>query len=462
MRSVHHVTLAVLAALAVVLPRCVPAQGGPIDLAEALRRADEAGFANRRARAAVATQRAATIAALRGVLPTMRIEAGIARTTDPIGAFGTLLRQRAITQQDFEPTRLNYPSAVTNHLGGLVFEQPLFNADAWVGRRAAAQAHDAASATAAWTLTGQRVEVIRAYYGAVLAAEKLATLGVALQAAREHLRFAETLARNGVVTSADAMLAGVKAGDIETQLVAAKGELAIARLAFATVLGTPDDETLTLPSRLPAADALRRFAQRSDTSMIAGRQDVRAANAGANAAAMDVRRARSLYVPRLNGFARYDWNSALRPFDGQKNWTVGVMASWTPFAGASEIGDRLASEGRLREAEAMRDGAVAESALDLARAESRWSVNLARLDIVERMVRQSTDAQRIVARRYEGGLGTIAELLDAQAAATQAQLTLVAARFDVIIATAERLRARGLDPATLRVLDDLAPDADAR
>lgn len=441
----------------VLAGRETSAQGSRLTLADALRRADAASFANRGARALADAQGANTVAALRGVLPTVRTEAGWVRTTDPIGAFGTNLRQRTITQQDFDPGRLNYPSAITNYQGGLVLEQPLLNADAWAGRRAARRAHEAATASASWTEVGTRVDVIRAYYGALLATEKVATLTVAMHAAREHVRLAESMARNGVVTTSDAMLASVKAGEVEVQLVAASGDAATARLALATVLGTPADTAYTLPSLLPDAPLVRRVAQQSDGGATVDRHDVRAARAGAEAAASDAQRARSLYLPRLNSFARYDWNSSLRPFGGDYNWTVGVMATWTPFAGASEIGERLATDGRLRAAEAARDGADAQAMLDIARAESAWRVALARLDIVERMVRQGTDARRIVTRRYEGGLAPVVELLDAQAAETQSLLAYSGARYEVIVATAERLRARGLDPSALRALEDHAP-----
>ena len=136
-------------------------------------------------------QRAQAIAPLKGVLPSVRFDAGFMRTTDPIGAFGTTLRQRTITQQDFDPRRLNYPAAANNYTGAMVLEQPLFNADALVGRRAATRAGDAARATADWSSIATRVDVIRAYYGAVLATEKVSMLETAVRAARAHVKQAE-------------------------------------------------------------------------------------------------------------------------------------------------------------------------------------------------------------------------------------------------------------------------------
>lgn len=447
----------VAGAAAFYAPAIARAQGAAptLRLADALERADRSAYGNRAQSATADAQRAQALLPLKGILPTVRFDAGYMRTTDPIGAFGTTLRQRTITQQDFDPARLNYPAVASNYTGAMVLEQPLFNADALVGRRAAVRAGDAAQATADWAATGTRANVIRAYYGAVLATDKVQTLTIAVRAAREHVRQAEAMVTNGLVTPADALLASVKAGEVETMLLEAEGDATNARLALATLLGAPGDTNWTLPSALPASTSLREAARLAlEASPGAPRADVDAARAGADAAAADARRAQSLYLPRLNGFARYDWNSALRPFGGDNNWTVGVMASWTPFAGASELADSRAAASRRAAAEAMRDGAEATARLDAEQSATTLRVALARLDIAERGVQHGIDAHRIVGRRYAGGLAPVVELLDAAAMETQSRLALAGARYALLTATVERRRLLGLDPGAMRMLDD--------
>src|SRR5690554_3753777 len=105
-----------------------------LTLTEAFERADRQAYANRAAAAAAAAQSAEAIRPLQGILPTLRAEVGYVSTTDPIGAFGTTLRQRGITPADFDPQKLNYPDVARNYGAALVVEQPLFNADAHLGR----------------------------------------------------------------------------------------------------------------------------------------------------------------------------------------------------------------------------------------------------------------------------------------------------------------------------------------
>src|SRR5690242_13714037 len=131
-RSRTTAPTAVLVMIAAIL-RAAPA-AAQLSLRDAFREADRAAYGNRIAAGTSAAAQAQALAPLKGILPSVRIEAGYLRTTDPIGVFGSSLRQRAVTEANFDPQRLNYPSPVGNYQGGLVLEQPLINADAWTGR----------------------------------------------------------------------------------------------------------------------------------------------------------------------------------------------------------------------------------------------------------------------------------------------------------------------------------------
>ena len=429
-----------------------------LTLAGAMHRADRSAFGNRIASGAAAEKQAQALAPLKGILPSVRIEAGYVRTTDPIGAFGSTLRQRTITQADFDPSRLNHPGAIGNYQGGIVVEQPLLNADAWLGRRAALRAGDASRASESWTRLSIRVDVVRAYYGAVLAAERATMLRSAVRAAHAHQAQAEAMVRQGMATRSDALLAAVRAGEMDAQLAEADGGAATARRQLGVLLGgdgtdTPSD--MAAPAQLPSADRIRSVVG-ADTAFISGesRADVDAASRGLDAARADALRARAVYLPRINSFARYDWNSPDRVYGGDKNWTAGILASWSVFAGASDVADVRSASARESEALAQAQAAQANARLDVEQTRTTLAVALARLAIAERAVAQSAEAHRIVSRKYEGGLATVVELLDAQAAETQSSLSFAQSRYAVIVSAAERRRAVGSDPATLSMLDD--------
>lgn len=465
-----------------VTPAPVAQTGAPITLRDALQEADRHAFANRMASASASADNARARQPLKGILPSARIEAGVVRTTDPIGAFGTTLRQRLVSPEAFDPARLNNPAAVTNVTGGLVLEMPLVNGDAWTGWRAARAAADATRAASEWTSVTTRVHVVRAYYGAVLAAEKAEMLAQAERAAMAGVKQVQSMVQQGLVTKADALQASVRAADVTAQLLTARLEAETARQQLGVFLGRADGSAPHLPAQLPEDAPVRALAVR-DTSRGAAdaassepatgrteedassskpatginavieRADIRAATAGVAAAQADRLRAGTTLLPRVNGFARYDWNDPTALYAGRKNWAVGVMASWSLFGGGSELSDLAGANARAESARAGQQAAIAQGQIEADAARRTIAVALQRLDLAEQAAVQSREAHRLVDKRYAGGLATVAELLAAETAATGAGLAHAAARYALIDALATYRRAIGADPAELTALE---------
>ena len=423
----------------------------PLSLSDAIARADSHAYANRMATADGDRQAAQKASTLRGLLPTMRAEGGYLRTTDPLNAFGFQLRQRSLTQASFDPARLNYPAPIGNFGTGLVMEQPLINADVWMGRSAAGKATEATDAAARWTRGSSRLDVVRAYYGGVLAGEKVAALEAGLAAARSHVRMAGSLLEQGMVTKSDVLLAEVKAGEVEAQLLSARGDRALAARQLALAMGTPDDTAFALPTALPSADEVRQLAAVADST--APRADVEAARLGQEAARLDVKRAGAQLVPRLNAFGRWDWNDPDTPFGGKPSWTVGLMASWTFFSGYGELAQRREAQARAAGADAMAEAAEAQARLEVAARRNNLEVAVATLAISERAVRQSEEALRIVRRKYEGGLATVTELLETDALDTRSRLERAAAVYRVIVTAGEWRQSVGRDVVELTSME---------
>jgi outer membrane protein TolC len=446
----------VLAAIAVLAPMTGRAQPSAFTLRDALAHAAGGAVPNRAARAASDAASAARIGAWRTILPTLRVDAGFVRTSDPVGAFGTALRQQRITAADFDPARLNFPAPSNNFTGALVIEQPVFMLDGWLAARAGAGASEGARRIAEWTGLTTEGEVVGAWFGVILAAERANTMTAATRAAQAHVRQADAMLEAGLVTKSDVLLAAARAGDLEVLRLDAARDSILARRHLTLLLG---DGAPALPEVLgsfPADSVVEQLAREVASLASRPRADVRGAQADAASANANVDRARASMVPRVISFARRDLNSTDRPFGGSSNWSVGVMASWSLFSGASELGDQRVAEARSAGAAAQLAGALANANLDLERTSLSLQSALARLAIARTTARQAEEAHRIVTRKYEGGLATVVELLDAAVAETQAWLGLSAARHSLITSIAERLRATGHEPARLAVIGDSA------
>jgi outer membrane protein TolC len=455
-RRIRRVFLAAL-----LMPATGRAQHPVLTLRDALDRAANAAVANRTARAARDVAAAGQLGAWRAVLPTVRIDAGVARTTDPVGAFGTMLRQQRITASDFDPARLNFPEAINNFTGALVLEQPLIMLDGWLAARSSARLVDGATHAADWTAVTTEAEVIGAWFGAILAAERATTMSTAVRAAQEHARQADEMLEAGLVTRSDVLLASARAGELEAGRLDAVRDSVLARRHLAVLIGADSDDLTAIGNRFPSDSSVDAMAREVLALQPLTRADVQGALSAAAAANANAARARATLVPRVVSFARRDLNSSSRPFGGSSSWSVGVMASWSPFSGASELADSRASDARGAAATAQLAGAVAAANVDLERTDMTLRATLTQLSLARTSLAHGREAHRIVTRKYEGGLATVAELLDAAAAETRARLLLSAARHGVLTAIADRLRASGHEPRRMAALDEPARDVGA-
>ncbi|HET7468146.1 MAG TPA: TolC family protein, partial [Gemmatimonadales bacterium] len=101
--------------------------------------------------------------------------------------------------------------------------------------------------------------------------------------------------------------------------------------------------------------------------------------------------------------------------------------------------------------------AAARGLLEQAEAATALATARVRMAASAQAVDQSTEAHRIVTRRYDGGLATVVELFDAAAEETAARLADADARYQFILALARSRRATGQDPADLAGLDEMEP-----
>jgi outer membrane protein TolC len=452
--AASHQARSIALAAALLLPAMAAGQSPVLTLQDALARAESAAVANRTARAGLDLATAGQFGALRALLPTVRVDAGIARTTDPVGVFGTALRQQRITTGNFDPARLNFPEPVSNYTAALVLEQPLIMVDGWLAARSSARSAERAEQAVSWTAVTTQAEVVSAWYSATLAVDRATTLQAAVLAARAHGRQADAMLEAGLVTRSDVLLAASREGELEAARLDAARDSVLARRQLAVLIGEDPAALGVSGNAFPPDSVIEAMAHEVLALAPVARADVQGARSAVEAAAVNAARARATLVPRVVSFARRDLNSASRPFGGSSSWSVGVMASWSPFSGGSEIADGRAAEARRNESAAQLAGAVAAAQVDLERAGLTLRSRLMQLALARTSLAHGEEAHRIVARKYAGGLATIAELLDAAAAETRSRLTLSAARHATLVAIADHLRAGGHEPRRMAVRGD--------
>ncbi len=381
-----------------------------------------------RARAAANGSRLASPA----FLPSLRLEVNGVRTTDPVAVFGLKLRQGVFGQGDFATDALNDPDPFGGWAASATIEQPILIAEGLYGHAAAGRAAQASEAAAARAAGATVFAVNRAYWAAKLAQARVASLDVTLTALRAHTDRAAEMHRQGMVTGLDARLARVRASEFEVLRLQAAAEAANASSQLKAILALPESIVLVLADSLDSAGTL--LCDDCDTAL---RGDVRATALGAEATELAVKRAWATQLPSLFAFGSVAHHSDASPWGrGSGDWTIGLGLRWNILRG-------LAGPGEVGRAKAERDAALAQSeavrlqaVVEAVSARRLWETARARVAVAETAVAEADSTLAQAELRYRTGVSTITELLDVQTAVTNAELNLLAARHDLIVAAA--------------------------
>ena len=391
--------------------------------------------AERRARAAD------VLAGSAAFLPRLSAELGWLRSNDPVAVFGGRLRQGDFTAADFALDALNHPLPLSDVHTSVSVEQPLFQPEALLARRAGQAAERAAALQEARTAEAAAFEAVRSYFAVRLAQDRVGVLQEALEVARRVLGQVESLRRNGNVTLVDEQLARARVSELDANLAAAEaGRLAAGDLLLLT-LGEPPDRPLLV------RDSLEAVVPGTDTLSPARRDDIAALEAALRAGEANIARAKGSWVPTAGAFGTLDWHAGKVAFaQGPRHWTAGLLIRWSPFRGLADLG-------ALRRAEAEREAArerladqrrrvVAE--VRLARADR--AAALATVQATEAALTGAGQAARIAGVRYGEGVGTLTELLAVRAAESAQRLARLDALYRARVAEAALALALGRTP----------------
>jgi outer membrane protein TolC len=413
----------------------VDAREVPLTLTEAVEAALEGNRALRAAGARAQAAESGAGAKAGFTFPSIQATAGLARTSDPVGVFGTKLRQRRFEQGDFDIGALNDPDPVTDWTAGVGAQWDIAMWDRWLERDAGEAESRAAHAVLARTREGTVYRTRVLYVAAIRAEAGQGALEAAEASARATTDRVRRRVEEGMGTEADLLQAQAAVSGIQARLEHARAAVMDAREALGSWLGWPVDR-LPVPTqgaRLltevqdPGALPPSELGNRAD--LVAGRAGVEAAEA----------RARVVTAKRLPGLQAFGQLSTHAPGIGdtrENHWTVGVQLSVPLFTGFSltrgaEAAQAQARALRLEQAQRERD---AETEVRSA----RRAVDAARAALVsaEAASAAADEAARLLRRRYEEGMATVADLLQAEARAAQLSTGVVDAEANLNVALA--------------------------
>ncbi|RPH95137.1 TolC family protein [candidate division KSB1 bacterium] len=299
------------------------------------------------------------------------------------------------------------------------------------------------------SLTKQNVyvELAQSFYGTILARELVKTSETALQRATDHRDKARLMFAQGVVSEYDKIRAEVQAANLEPQVLEARNQYALSLSNLKRMLNLPEHDSLEIVGSLELADTT---VGQADTDLaLRQRGELLALQHGRQMQKQLLSLAkRDLYLPVVYASANYQTQSQSGDFKiGDYTW---VRSSAAMLQVSIPLFDGFRTPSKVKQYKAaLRKLDYTETDL---RAAVKMDVDNSRREL-ERAVRTVIvqednvhEAQRgydIAKVRYESGVGTQLELLDAEFQLDQAKVLRLKALYDARIARVQLQRALG-------------------
>jgi len=243
--------------------------------------------------------------------------------------------------------------------------------------------------------------------------------------ARESMRLATVRGESGIGLKSDELRARTHLATLESRLITAKNNLVLAQMRLAMTVG------IKSPGRIQPAEAFNGFSGNFQTgeltaAALENRSDLRQARNELEKSTAGVQLARSAYLPSAGAFASYQMNAEHTPFGNDNDaWSVGVSLKWQIFDGFRRCRERdRAAAGQSAAAETL-ENSVQEASYQVRESLLRREEMEKRVGVARHALLDAEETVRLLGRRFENSLATMAELLDAQSALDQTRASLV-------------------------------------
>ncbi|MFY9912490.1 MAG: TolC family protein [Candidatus Sulfotelmatobacter sp.] len=357
------------------------------------------------------------------LLPHVTFSETATRGDDPVYVFGSRLRQQHFGQADFALNQLNTPLPYGNFATRFGSTWNLFDSFAsWHGIDRAKEMNMAAGHQLERTDQEILFRVVQAYYGVLLAGKQLEVAEQAETTAKSIKDRSQVRFDAGLVVESDLLSSKVRLASREQELIRGRNNLEFARAqlntAMGVAVGTPYQPADGFTQQNLTANSLSDLEQKA----LATRPDLKRIEAQQSAEELSVAIARSSFGPRLNAFAGWEIdNPTFLAGGGGNNWLGGIELQIDLFQG----GAKRAALSRER-ANAEKIAALKQAASDAVRLEVRQAyydqdASRQQMEVARSAITLAQESLRIDQDRYDSGLRTITDLLEAEEAARRTQ-----------------------------------------
>ena len=378
-----------------------------------------------------------------GRYPSIQLGETFARGNNPVFVFGSLLEQGRFGPQNFDVNALNNPDSLNNFRTSMTFRVPIFDQRQTTTRINQAELGRQQAETQTEIIRQQiRFEVLKTYYGILVARAKKEASDEAASLAQADVKRSRDMFDTGLVVQSDLLAAEVQLAEFHQQQIQSEVEITIAQAALNTAMGLAVDTLQEVSGKLVEKTFEGVSQQEAISLAMEHRPEVARARLNAQAAGEGVRGARGEFLPRVELFGGF--GSSHRNLTGaSSDYTVGASATFNIFDAGRK--SRLAAARAAEDIAAANQEHLANQIhFEVVRAYQQYASARERVKVASRVVGQAREALRIAQDRYQEGLTTITEVLRAETTFVRARMTLLSARYDHYVGYAGLLHSTGM------------------
>lgn len=377
-----------------------------------------------------------------GWQPAVHLSQSVTRSNNPVFVFSSLLEQGRFTTSDFALNSLNKPGAQNNFRTSVSVRAPIFDQLQTRSRISRAKIERSKADLQIETDSQKlRFDVIKTYFGAILADELLKATDASVRSAKENSRKTQDFVNVGMVAESDSLVANVELANVEQQRLEAQSAVVTTRAALNIAVGERPATKYELVGNLQ--ERYFPVEEQSELVRIAldQRPDYKQVLLAVKDSGEKTLSLRNQKLPRVEAFGNFGYSS---PYiaNGSSDYTVGLSVSYTLFdpGRKSRIEQSVLSE---NVAASEKDRLEDQITLEVIAAEQNYRTAGGKIRVSIKAVIQAEEALRILQDRYRSAISTFEAVLHAEAALLRAKHGLLKAKYEYYVSYASILLATG-------------------
>jgi outer membrane protein len=288
-----------------------------------------------------------------------------------------------------------------------------------------------------------KLDATNAYFTVLQSKNLLELNRESVERLEAHLRNFQRQYDVGTVGKSDVLRSEVELADAKQNLIKAQNTFDVAIVALNTVLALPADTDIRVKEAL-SYQPYDKTIPECAAYAFANRPEAIQADKNVAIASEGVKVARSGKLPTLTLNGTEDWYDTAHPGDRNNNWSVSLVVGLNVFDSGLTDSRVVQSEAALQKARDQKSQTLDAIQLELRQAYLGMKEAEKRIETSRVTVEKAEDDYRISLIRYNAGVGTNLDVLDAQVALTQAKTNYVQALYDYNTSKAKLEKAMGI------------------